>query len=80
MLNKTMSSLIALGSARSQTRAIADGTHMELIGGQFYTKAGVGSEVTRLGSAREETRAVEDGERVELVPELRYATADVRLS
>ena len=53
---------------------------MELIGGQFYTKAGVGSEVTRLGSAREETRAVEDGKRAELVPELRYATAEVRLS
>ncbi|MDO9609350.1 hypothetical protein [Brevundimonas sp.] len=80
MLKTTMSSLIALGSARRETRAISDGTHMELIGGQFYTKAGVGSEVTRLGSAREETRAVEDGKRAELVPELRYATAEVRLS
>ena len=79
MLNKTSSSLIALGSARRETRADSSGTHMELIGGQFYTKAGVGAEVTRLGSAREETRAVEEGKRAELVPELRYTTAEVRL-
>lgn len=78
MLNKT-TSLIALGSARRHTRAVSDGTHMELIGGQFYTKAGVGSAVTRLGSARVETRAVEEGKRAELVPELRYADAEVRL-
>lgn len=80
MLNKTISGLVALGSARCETRADSDGNHMELIGGQFYTKAGVHSEVSRLGSARGETRAVEDGKRSELVPELLYATADIRLS
>jgi len=80
MLKTSMSSLVALGSARRETRAYDEGTHMELIGGGFYTPAGVGLEVTQLGSAREETRAVEDGKRAELVPELRYTTAEVRLS
>lgn len=80
MLNKTVSSLVSLGSARRETRAITDGNHMELIGGQFYTKAGVSSEVTRLGSAREETRAVDEGKRSELVPELLYTTSEIRLA
>lgn len=75
MLNKTTSSLIALGSARRETRAVDVGTHMELTIGQYYNKAGVGAEITRLGSAREATRAVESGPRAELIPGQFYPTA-----
>lgn len=79
MLKTKMSSLVALGSARRETRAVSGGSHMELVGGEYYDKPGVGVEVTRLGSARQETRAIDGGARSELIPDWFYTPASVRL-